>query len=199
MATDQLELAELQLDSPDCLEDVLRALGPTIRAVLLRKYSGVFSYDDIEDILATGLHRLWAHRDSFDPSRGSLKAWFFRITDNCARDILKHGWQKARQLEVAGYEVADAAVSRERDASDDSQQSDAMPNSTIFVIREILELLPEAQRKIVLADSLVKDETASSDFLAQELGLTASTVRVYRKRALDRIRRELEQRGVTPP
>ena len=198
MPTEQLEVAVPErLDRPECLEDVLRAFGPAVRAVLTRKYYGVLSYDDIEDVLATGLYRLWASRDRFDPDVGSLKAWFFRIVDNCARDVLKYGWQKARQLEVSSDQLLKTAASPS-DPTDDGERTrrSDIDESTVYALREILDSLPDAQRKIVLADSLAKDETASSEFLADELGLSASTVRVYRKRALERIRREMKERGI---
>ena len=62
-------------------------------------------------------------------------------------------------------------------------------------IREIVDSLPAVQKFIVMADAFTRDGTASSQLLAEELNLPASTVRVYRKRALDKIREELKRRG----
>jgi DNA-directed RNA polymerase specialized sigma24 family protein len=60
-------------------------------------------------------------------------------------------------------------------------------------LRELLALLPENQRRIVLADADSPDGSVSSGDLAKELGIPASTVRVYRRRALERLRREIER------
>ena len=63
-------------------------------------------------------------------------------------------------------------------------------------LRELLALLPENQRRIVLADADSRDGVVASHDLAKELGIPPSTVRVYRRRALERLRREIEQRGL---
>ena len=55
-----------------------------------------------------------------------------------------------------------------------------------------LALLPEKQRRIVLADAESRDGLVASHDLAKELGIPQSTVRVYRRRALERLRREIE-------
>jgi DNA-directed RNA polymerase specialized sigma24 family protein len=62
-------------------------------------------------------------------------------------------------------------------------------------LREILADLPEVQRRIILADALARDRVAASEYLAAELEIPAASVPVYRKRALDRIRKELRRRG----
>ena len=62
-------------------------------------------------------------------------------------------------------------------------------------LRELLALLPENQRRIVLADADSRDGVVASHDLAKELGIPPSTVRVYRRRALERLRREIQQRG----
>ena len=101
-STQQPDLSErLLADDEQVLEDVLRTFGPPIRAVLCRKYRGVLSGEDIEDVLAIGLFRFWVNRRRFDERKGTLRVWFFRIVDNAARDVLKHGWHKARRLEAA--------------------------------------------------------------------------------------------------
>ena len=66
-------------------------------------------------------------------------------------------------------------------------------------LREIVASLSDTQRAIVLADAAARDSTACSRTVGEELGLPAATVRVYRKRAMDRIRNELRLRGHDVP
>ena len=180
-----------------------------ILVVLTRRYQSVLRETDIEDVMSIGLFRLWKNRARFDCRRASLKVWFFRIVENAARDVLRHGWHKARLLEVTG----DAAVPGLADASsngranrrqqhrndESSRAQDDVPTNLQLDLREIVAELPERQRFIVMADATAKEGVASSQLLGEELGVPASSVRVYRKRAMDRIRTELAKRGHDVP
>ncbi|MDA1013150.1 MAG: RNA polymerase sigma factor [Planctomycetota bacterium] len=189
MMTDTSDLARRLLAGDESvLRDILLQLAPAVKSVVLQRYCGVLNESDVEDVLAMGIYRLWNHRDRFDPDRGTVRVWFFRIVDNAARDILKHGWHKSRRLEapldpqhlasLADRPTNGAAVPTNGDAD----------RQMILRLREILETLPAAQRQIVLADAQSREGKASSRELSDELGIPASTVRVYRKRALERIR-----------
>ena len=68
----------------------------------------------------------------------------------------------------------------------------------VAVLREIVNDFFAKQRQIVWADALHSNGPVSSETLADELGIPAGTVRVYRKRALDRIRKELHKRNLAP-
>src|SRR5437763_745411 len=82
------------------LADILRVLGPAIRALLTQKYRGSQTPEDIEDVLAVALYRLWRGRHLYQPAKASLQVWFYRIADNVVKDVLRSGWHKARQLEI---------------------------------------------------------------------------------------------------
>jgi len=180
------------------LDDILRCLGPPVSIVLGRRYTEVLSESDIEDAISIGLYRLWKSRLTYDPGRASLKLWFFRIVENAIRDVLRLGWHRARSLEVscdaAALVQADRAV-----GSDHSLTTHKPPTAQQLELREIVESLPATQRSIILADAASPEGTANSQWLASELSVTASSVRVYRKRAMDRIRNEMRQRGHEVP
>ena len=204
--TEQADFAQRLLDDDEhVLEDILRAFGPMILAVMSRRYAEVLRQHDIEDVLSIGLYRLWKTRRRFDGQKASLKVWYFRIVENAARDVLKHGWHKARLLEVH----CDVALTGTAAASSNGHGEPALPGSgdthsrdpspLQLDLRDVVAELPESQRTIILADAASKDGTASSQHLSEELNIPPSTVRVYRKRALDRIRKELAARGHDPP
>ena len=188
------------------LAEILRDLGPPMRAVLLRRYHHVLREGDIDDAISIGLYRMWANRAKFDGAKASLRVWLFRIVENAIRDVLRFGWHKARAMEVRGgcEFLADIPVNdggqpdRESDAAESSQQS-RPPTARQLDLREIIAALPERQRQIVLADAAAKDRVANSQRLAEEMEIPAATIRVYRKRAMDRIRKELKQRGHVVP
>lgn len=180
------------------LEAVLRTDGPAVRGLLRQKFGGMLNAADFEDILAAALFRVWKYRERFDPGRASLRVWFYRIAANVARDLLRYGWQKARQMEVPCEPIVLASVID--DGHHDVDHDETNPpdgNSTAMKrdLREVLDLLPDAQRKIVMADAASRDGKVSSQQLSSELGIPAATVRVYRRRAIDRLRTEMDRRG----
>jgi RNA polymerase sigma factor (sigma-70 family) len=196
----------------DALEAALREHGPPVKALLKRKFFGPLTESDFEDVLAVALFRMWQYRARYDSSRASLQVWFYRIAENVARDVLRHGWQKARQLEVAFEPRALSAVvdhrttsssadtstsptrpTNESDSNDDGKMLDQrLISDDLF---EVLKLLPETQRKILLADAESTDGKVASQDLASELGIPAATIRVYRRRALEKVRSEMDRRG----
>ncbi|MEZ6128102.1 MAG: sigma-70 family RNA polymerase sigma factor [Planctomycetaceae bacterium] len=196
--TEQADLAQRLLDDDEqALDDILRSFGPVILVVLTRRYENVLKEPDIEDVMSIGLFRLWVNRARFNSSKASLKVWFYRIVENAARDVLRYGWHKARLLEVH----SDAALLGIADPSSNghSEATRASPTDEQLALREIVAQLPERQQYIVMADAAAKDGVASSQLLGDELGIPASSVRVYRKRALDRIRDEFSKRGHDVP
>lgn len=208
--TEQADMAQRLLnDDEQVLEDILRAYGSMILVVLSRRYQNVLREADIEDVVSIGLFRLWKNRTRFDRRKASLKVWFFRITENAARDVLRHGWHKARQLEVTSdtalVSLADPSGNGRAVSPYDEHQGipsnddENPPTNLQLDLREIVADLPEKQRYIVMADAATPEGTASSQLLGAELGIPDSTVRVYRKRAMDRIKRELEKRGYDVP
>lgn len=196
------------------LEDILRAHGPPIRAVLKRRTGGALSDSDCEDVFAISLFRLWQARERFDPLKASLRVWLFRIAENAAMDLRRVGWQKAKLLERSFEPVALAEVATMGPDDEESDErhfeTEVTPRNGNSVshellgelsisselLREVLLLLPDTQRRIVLADAQSRDGVAPSDELSKELGIPVGTVRVYRKRALDRLRREINARAV---
>lgn len=198
--TEDTELAErLHENDQGCLEDILRTFGAGILGLLRRRYREVLREEDLEDVLSIGLFRLWKCRQRYQQERASLRVWLYRICENAARDVLRMGWQKARAREVNScaelpVSMGMAAVS-EGDLNDDISPTDTSPTAVHHDLKEVLSELPEVQRMILLADAAARDTVACSQRLGDELGLPASTVRVYRKRAMDRVRRELLARG----
>jgi RNA polymerase sigma-70 factor (ECF subfamily) len=174
------------------LGEVLRLLGPIAAGGLRGRYA-VLNWQDVEDILAIALYRLWKFRGKFDPAKASLKSLFCRIADNTAKNLFRDGWQKVRQREVE----LDAAISCP--AVTAAEQGNPGCNEILEVVREVLAKLPEAYRHIILADAYAWDRVAESELLAAELEIPAGTVRVYRNRALAAVRSELRKRGYEVP
>ena len=201
--------ARLRQGDESALEEVLRTHGPAVQRVLCRKFAAALREADVDDVLAIALFRLWQARDTYDAAKGSLRVWFFRIAENAARDVLRHGWHKARRLEVSEQRIslaslADRAPSERRadepskNGKPEQREASRSKSARHTALREILARLPEAQRRIIGADALCREGVASSKQLAEELDLSEASIRVYRKRAMDTIREQLTKRGLAP-
>ncbi len=182
------------------LAEILNLYGPFVIAILRSRFRGVLNAGDIDDVLSIALFRLWQARGQYDERKSSLRVWFLRIAENAARDVLKVGWHKARRKEISTdpprlAEHADPRKNGHPEAAD----AQMLTHPRHGDLREILTNLPDHQRKIILADALARDRVASSEFLAAELDIPASSVPVYRKRAIEKIRKELRRRGHDVP
>ena len=193
-ATDAEVRLEAALDER-ALEAMLQAYGGQIKGVLLQRYATAFGAADVDDIMAVAAERLWHNRDKFDPNKGGLKAWYFRIADNTAKDVLRIGWFKARKLEVVVDQGALDALAAAGEESIDAGGVVACGTTQDSAAREVLLKvlggLPEPQRRILWADALSSSGPVPTIDLARELKLSRGTVRVYRAKALARLREEL--------
>ena len=175
------------------LTELIEEHGESVRRLLCKRYVGALDDSDVDDIVQTATHRMWAHSEKL-PELRSPKAWFLRVADNVAKDVLRYGWQKARKLEVpADPEWLNSFPEKPHLLPD----PDEVPEeSLVKALREIVAMLPEAQRRIVWADALNPHGPIPSEKLAKELDIPPGTVRVYRKRGLEKIRTELEKRNL---
>jgi len=174
------------------LEQIIREHASAVRDILIPRYRGGLDPSDIDDVVAVTANRLWTHRSEFARLR-SPRAWFVRIADNVARDVLRFGWQKARQLEISAEKPYLESFSPAEE-----QESPEPDPERARMVRELVEQLPEKQRKIIWADALSRSGNIPAEDLARELDIPAGTVRVYRKRALDRLRKLLTEHGLSP-
>jgi RNA polymerase sigma factor (sigma-70 family) len=207
------DLKHLLLDNHEAaLGMILRDHGPAVAAALRRRYS-VLNENDVEDVLATALYRLWAYRKRLDSAKGPVAALFYRIADNVVRNLFKTGWHRLRSQEVRLEDWTETMAGPIRPAdpvcpADPIPPADAGPSDATTIrqegrIREdlqiIIDSLPPAYRYIVLADATAKDRVASAELIAEELEIPAGTVRVYRNRAMNAIRGKLRKLGYNVP
>src|SRR5690606_29011162 len=142
-----LSLRLLQNDET-VLTEVLRTCGPSVAALLRKRYS-TLNEQDVDDVLAIALFRLWKVRSRFDAERASLKTFFYRIAENATRDVFRSGWCKARQLEVAIDTWAEAPCD---EPAVTGQPVEPKWDGAARDLRAIIDRLPEAYRQIVLSD-----------------------------------------------
>ncbi len=193
----EIELGCRLLDGDQTvLTDILIKYGPAIACVIHPRFPS-FREQDVEDVLAIALDRLWKRRATYDDRRSPLRRWFCLIATSVAKDVLKAGWHKARKLEVStDTEVIEQylAVGDRPDATSPTLEQAKRERD----LSEILRKLPDEQRRIILAWAEC-DEGAWTTDLAQELEKPAATVRAIRLRVLESVKNELRKRGHSVP
>jgi RNA polymerase sigma factor (sigma-70 family) len=185
------------------IADILRLPGyaPAIEKVLCGKYRGYLNTEDISDIIADAIWKLWQYRESYDESEGSVRSLLFIIADRCARDVLKHGWQKARQLEkvLVAEEGSDDPL--EQIARIDQHlclvpdEEEEMDVRLTYAVHKALNALRSEYRYVLEADAYAGDDGVSKAELAKRLGVPVGTIGVWRLRAREAFRKELKKLG----
>ena len=192
----RLAIALLE-DDESALEDILRLYGPDVTKLLHAKYTlrrGALTLEDIEDVVIIALNRLWEARASYDDKKQSLRAWFYCIADNAAKDVKKLGWDKARKLEWRpGKDWLEQSLKCAAPEPVDTQEAEE--SQEMRDLRMVVNNLPDVQRRIILADSVAREDVAASADLAADLGIPVAYVKVYRQRAMATIRKEMRRLG----
>ncbi len=187
-------------DNEDALKEMLRRYGPDIIKVLHAKFTlrlKSLTLEDIEDVVAVAIHRIWDARKVYDDKQQSLRVWFYCIAENVAKDVLKHGWYKARRLERnPGQDWLEArpdcAVHEPQMQKKDERRKESKRMQDLATV---VNKLPEVQRRILLTDAAMRDGVASSELLANELDIPVAHVRVYRFRGMATVRKEMTKLG----
>jgi RNA polymerase sigma-70 factor (ECF subfamily) len=135
--------------------------------------------DDVEDVIHDAFIHILKDARSFDPARGSARAWIYQIVRNTA---LKSCRNAGREVAVEGEQLA---------AIQDSQMlSEPAPRTAEYAaLRGCLEAL-EPQRRASLILAIIDGQTHAE--IAAYLGVPIGTVKSWIRRELVALRAELE-------
>ena len=181
------------------ITDMLVHYGPRIERALLKRFRGLLSVEDLEEIICDALRKFWSARARYDDKKGDIRRLLYVIALRLARDVLRLGWRKAKLLELdAAGESVEARYVDDRHVGA-SIEDDPPPAATTVkreqAVRDTLAELPEVQRKILEHDALAEDEVDSSELGRRLGGIPGGTIRVYRARAQEAFRKGMKKRG----
>ncbi len=123
-----------------------------------------------EDVTAAAFERAYRRSSSFNPARGSRRAWLFGIARNAALDELR---RRKRNVELTGEPVADTAPAEE-------EAETAMRRATL---RQAMDELSARERELVALKFFAGLSTAE----------IASVVSVSERAAAMRVHRTIEK------
>jgi RNA polymerase sigma-70 factor (ECF subfamily) len=145
--------------------------------------------DVAAEVANRAFYKAYANLESFDPGR-PLRPWLVQIA---ARDALNELRSRRRDLERSfGGAEAEAALANVASGPDPAASVAAEERSG--AIRAAIDALPEAQRVVVV---LFYFSELSYAEIAELTHMTPSNVGVTLLRARERLRRELESKGLT--
>ena len=174
-------------------QDIVRIYAPAIQAWLLSLPFGL-SPDDAEDIVCEAIMRLWEKREQYDDSRGSVRSYLFGIAKNLLLDRPKSSRFKTTRQErhVSDEHLKNLAAPKKKSASESPKDQDA---PILIALREALQELPVMQKKVLLEDAGATEPLPAAELGELLGGVPAGTIRQYRKRGGDNLRRKLAERG----
>ena len=171
MGTDEEQL-ELSQREASAFEPLVQRLAPVIHAYLARRAPHA-----ADELLSDVWLAAFAGRHTFDPGRGSARAWLFGIARHT---LLAHYRSTAKPVAPHDPELADtdwATIDARLDAA-----------AVRPALRAVLADLPSAEREVLL---LVVWEQLTPSEAAEVLGVPAGTARSRLHRARERMRERL--------
>lgn len=174
-------------------EEIVRNYAPAIQKWLLKLPFGL-SREDAEDLVCEAIARLWEKRDQYDDSEGSLKSYLFQITKNLLLDRPKTSRFKTmcQERHINDDYLKNLAAPKKKSVSKSPQDRD---EPILVALREALRELPEMQRKVLIEDAGATHELPAAQLGEILGGIPAGTIRQYRKRGKDTLRRKLVEHG----
>lgn len=164
---------------------LLEAHGDGVFRLLRRRYGQLLGEEDLWESIYMAVVKVCRSVTSFDIARGTLRAWFFRVAERVAIDMLRRYSKQEHLNAPLTYEPAD-----ERE-----QEFESRTALLVELLVQAIAELPPMQRTIIEAD-LAAGEVADARLLAEQLQTTPNSIYVSRNKARDNIREWFNRQGI---
>ena len=175
-------LVRLHAHDADALLAVYRLYGPRLFMLALRILE---DRSAAEEIVQDTFWKLWQRPEMFDPQRGLLLAWLYKVGRNLALDRKRKEHRRITEYvlnEFDGY--ADKAADHSIRPLDDP--------SVLRAVRDAIASLPVEQKRAI---ELAYFEGMTQSEIADHAGLAVGTVKTRIRLALQKLRDALEGAG----
>jgi DNA-directed RNA polymerase specialized sigma24 family protein len=178
---------------------VLRWAHNDLAPRLWRRHGGSLSREEVDDIAAAAVERAWERRAAFTRQKGALKGWLWTIAARLALDEVGAWWHGRRDPALAASDDWERGLRDIRTSDDIEEITVATISETqSAAFRVISDHLSPKELAVLLADACSRGSVADSADLAQELGVSRSSVPVIRYRAKRRAAAALQRQGLAP-
>ncbi len=165
--------------SVEAFEVLFRYYGPRVRIYMLRQ---VRDAQAAEELMQETMMTVWNKAALFDPARGNVSAWIFRI----ARNLRIDAHRKDTRPE---FDINDPAFVKDDAPAADTQMEEVQDAERLH---RALAQLPQEQLDLLKRSFF---DEASHSTIAQQLGLPIGTVKSRIRLAFAKLRTALESRS----
>ena len=169
---DRLFMERIRRREPQALVDVYALYGKRVFSLILRI---VHDRQTAEEILQDTFMRLWNRYELYDPEKGALLSWLFRVARNLALDF------RRKESRRGNFDV----VFIEGDPELEELHEDVLSVETAFAVRDALSALPSAQKRLI---ELAYFEGLTHSELAEQTGESLGTVKSRIRLGLKKLR-----------
>ena len=172
----EAELIEMLRDRQESgLQEVVARYGPLLRYVIAPILSNP---QDQEECFYEVTRKIWEKADSFDPQRGSWKAWLTAIARNAAVSIAR---ENKRRVETQ-------QLTPELRSEDGTPEEQILQEERRMALREALGKLSTPERTLFYRKYYYMQSTAQ---IAAELGMSERSVEGKLYRLKQKLRKRL--------
>ncbi|MCS3921315.1 sigma-70 family RNA polymerase sigma factor (plasmid) [Fervidibacter sacchari] len=147
---------------------------------------------DVEDILQDAAIKVCEtkHRPSarYDPHKGPLQSWLFRIVENAMRDRFRHSKHSESEILLSDLQAEIMEEGEEGEVPDPPEFAVAEINEEKIAIQDAVRRLSEPSRTIV--QRKFWDDSTIGD-IANDLGMSVATVHRKLEKDLERLKEML--------
>lgn len=172
---------------------LLERYGAITQSALKRALGSSLDNAEIEEAMSTASYNAWRAIDSYEPGKGTLRAWFFVIARNAGRAILRDRQRRRWEPRSDTIALMAATPTPTPDANGEQVTSDCQ-SSFSAALRSCIERLPRMQRSVIEAD-LRNGDVADAGQLASELNTSKNSIYVSRNTARKTLWRTLGELG----
>ncbi len=178
----------LQSDRDEGLRRLIRKYGGRIRGWLRKRYGNILQDCEYDEVLSTASFNAWRYCGRYDSTRGSLGAWYLRIAQHAAIDLLR-AENRHRHTALIENDVRDRLS--EASYAEIFEESTTVRPAQFVQLEAAVNQLPPLQRAIIEAD-LAANGRAAAERLALRHNTSVSVIYVSRNKAIKRLRKLMQ-------
>lgn len=180
---DNEQLAERLMDGDEkALEEVTRKYTPLVSTIIANIANGCFSSEDIEEATSDTFIALWYNRNKIQKDK--LKGFICCIAKNKAKNRIKSSQRHQNVISIEGMEFEDGLnVSQKIEDKLISEE-----------LRKALEDIGEPDKEIIIRHYYYYQ---SSTVISEKMQMNSETVKSRIKRAKEKLKKILVERGFT--